>query len=149
MAGIVEAAVRLAASCHQRCRTDEDSPKWKKSARSVCLCVCVCVCVCLSVVREHCGKHATLGRLADRCLPHPSLESSRFSDVRSIPRNKLTCVTVTRPLQNICVHISILLINSSLLTHCLLSQIWPRASLLINSAVYKQLAHSLLRSVSV
>jgi hypothetical protein len=72
---------------------DEDSPKWKKSARtrSVCLCVCLCVsvCVCLSVVREHCGKHATLGRLADRCLPHPSLESSRFSDVRSISRNKL------------------------------------------------------------
>ena len=101
---------------------DEDSQKWKKSARtrsvclsvclcvcvSVCLCVCVSVClcvclsVCLSVVREHCGKHATLGRLADRCLPHPSLESSRFSDVRSVSRKKLNVndryMTVTKHL---------------------------------------------------
>ena len=68
----------------------------------VCVCVCVCVSVCLSFVNEHCGKHATLGRLADRCLPHPSLESSRFSDVRSISRNKLNLcdryMTVTKHL---------------------------------------------------
>jgi len=65
--------------------------------------VCVCVCVCLSVVREHCGKHATLGRLADRCLPHPSLESSRFSDVRSIPRNKLyLCDRYTTVTKHLC-----------------------------------------------
>jgi hypothetical protein len=86
----------------------------------VCVCVCVCVSVCLSFVNEHCGKHATLGRLADRCLPHPSLESSRFSDVRSIPRNKLTCVTVTRPLQNICVNMSIA--HKELTAYSLLTQ---------------------------
>ena len=84
----------------------------------MCVCVCVCVCVCLSVVREHCEKHGTLGRLADRCLPHPSLESSRFSDVRSEYTQKQTCVTVTRPLQNICVHIA----HKQLTAYSLLTQ---------------------------
>ena len=71
----------------------------------MCVCVCVCVCVCLSVVREHCGKHATLGRLADRCLPHPSLarELETFSDVRSIPRNKLyLCERYTTVTKHLC-----------------------------------------------
>ena len=53
MAGIVEAAVRLAASCHHKdagrrglTKVEEE----RENEESVLVCVCVCVSVCLSFV---------------------------------------------------------------------------------------------------
>ena len=52
MAGIVEAAVRLAASCHHKDAGRRGLTKVEEERENEeCACVCVCVCVCLSVCR--------------------------------------------------------------------------------------------------